>query len=103
MMRRCAIWISPGATRTKSNWSKLTPKSRACSAPMQSPDPMFTDTLELDLGSVVPSLAGPRRPQDRVPLTESKKAFKEALPSLMKSGNANKSVAVQMNGGKFRA
>ena len=67
----------------------------------QSPDPMFTDTLELDLGSVVPSLAGPRRPQDRVPLTESKKAFKEALPSLMKSGNANKSVAVQMNGGKF--
>jgi len=37
----------------------------------QSPDPMFTDTLELDLGSVVPSLAGPRRPQDRVPLTES--------------------------------
>jgi len=53
-----------------------------------SPDPLFTDTLELDLGSVVPSLAGPRRPQDRVPLTESKKAFNEALPSLMKSGNA---------------
>jgi aconitate hydratase len=66
-----------------------------------SPDPMFTDTLELDLGSVVPSLAGPRRPQDRVPLTESKKAFKEALPSLMKSGDASKSVAVQMNGDKF--
>ena len=66
-----------------------------------SPDPMFTDTLELDLGSVVPSLAGPRRPQDRVPLTESKKAFKEALPSLMKSGAATKSVAVQINGDKF--
>ncbi len=66
-----------------------------------SPDPMFTDTLELDLGSVVPSLAGPRRPQDRVPLTESKNAFKEALPSLMKSGEATKSVAVQMNGDKF--
>ncbi len=43
----------------------------------QSPDPMFTDTLELDLGSVVPSLAGSaKRPQDRVPLTESKKAFR---------------------------
>ena len=66
-----------------------------------SPDPMFTDSLELDLGSVVPSLAGPRRPQDRVPLTESKKAFKEALPSLMKSGAATKSVAVQINGDKF--
>jgi len=67
-----------------------------------SPDPSFTDTLELDLATVVPSLAGPRRPQDRVPLTESKKAFKEALPSLMKSGDANKSVAVQMNGDKFQ-
>jgi aconitate hydratase A / 2-methylisocitrate dehydratase len=67
----------------------------------QSPDPMFTDTLELDLGSVVPSLAGPRRPQDRVPLTESKKAFKEALPSLMKSGDVNKSVTVEMKGDKF--
>src|SRR4029453_11051405 len=67
-----------------------------------SPDPMFSDTLELDLGSGVPSLAGPRRPQDRVPLTESKKAFKEALPSLMKSGDVNKSVNVQLNGDKFQ-
>ncbi len=67
-----------------------------------SPEPMFSDSLELDLATVVPSLAGPRRPQDRVSLTESKKAFKEALPSLMKSGNANKSVAVQMNGDKFQ-
>ena len=66
-----------------------------------SPDPMFTDTLELDLASVVPSLAGPRRPQDRVPLTESKKAFAEALPSLMKSGDAARKVAVQMNGDRF--
>jgi aconitate hydratase len=31
-----------------------------------SPDPVFTDTLELDLGTVEPSLAGPKRPQDRV-------------------------------------
>ena len=67
-----------------------------------SPDPMFTDTLELDLGSVVPSLAGPRRPQDRVPLTESKQAFREALPSLMKSGDAAKTVNVQLNGDKFQ-
>jgi aconitate hydratase A / 2-methylisocitrate dehydratase len=66
-----------------------------------SPDPMFTDTLELDLATVVPSIAGPRRPQDRIPLTESKKSFKEALPSLMKSGAADKKVAVQMNGDKF--
>src|SRR4029434_3610258 len=67
-----------------------------------SPDPMFTDTLELDLGSVVPSLAGPRRPQDRVPLTESKQALREALPLLSKSGDAAKTVNVQLNGDKFQ-
>ncbi len=66
-----------------------------------SPDPMFTDTLELDLASVVPSISGPRRPQDRIALTDSKKAFAEALPSLMKTKNAEKKVAVQLNGDKF--
>jgi len=64
-----------------------------------SPDPLFTDTLELDLATVEPSLAGPRRPQDRVPLKESKKAFNEALPGLMKSGSADKTVSVKLNGG----
>ena len=74
MTRRCAIWISPGAIRTRSNSSKLMRKSRACSAPISRPIRCLPIRLELDLGSVVPSLAGPRRPQDRVPLTESKQA-----------------------------
>jgi aconitate hydratase len=43
------------------------------------PDPDFTDTIELDLSTVRPSIAGPKRPQDRVPLDASKKMFKEAL------------------------
>ena len=43
------------------------------------PDPVFTDTIELDLGTVVPSLAGPKRPQDRVPLSQSKEMFNTAL------------------------
>ena len=43
------------------------------------PEPVFTDTLELDLGSVVPSVAGPKRPQDRVPLTQVKTQFEGAL------------------------
>jgi aconitate hydratase len=64
-----------------------------------SPDPVFTDTLELDLAAVEPSLAGPRRPQDRVPLTKSKSAFKEALPQLLKSGDASRTVSVKLNGG----
>jgi len=43
------------------------------------PDPVFTDTLELDLGSVLPSLAGPKRPQDRVLLSNAAAEFKQAL------------------------
>ncbi len=45
----------------------------------ESPEPRFSDTLELDLGEVVPNLAGPRRPQDRVPLTDVKTTFATAL------------------------
>ena len=44
-----------------------------------SPEPVFSDTLELDLGDVVPSIAGPKRPQDRVPLADAKEAFLEAM------------------------
>ncbi|MBI2936204.1 MAG: aconitate hydratase AcnA, partial [Chloroflexi bacterium] len=42
-------------------------------------DPLYTDTLTLDMGTVEPSLAGPRRPQDRVPLTQMKSSFRMAL------------------------
>ncbi|HJW90660.1 MAG TPA: aconitate hydratase AcnA [Anaerolineales bacterium] len=44
-----------------------------------SPDPLFSDNLELDLSMVEPSLAGPKRPQDRVPLTGMKRSFRLAL------------------------
>jgi aconitate hydratase len=44
-----------------------------------SEDPVFSDLLELDLGEVEPSIAGPKRPQDRVPLSEAKEAFLEAM------------------------
>ncbi|HEY4201228.1 MAG TPA: aconitate hydratase AcnA [Devosiaceae bacterium] len=44
-----------------------------------SPDPVFTDTLELDLTTVVPSISGPKRPQDRVVLAEAKPKFAAAL------------------------
>ena len=47
------------------------------------PDPEFTSTLTLDLSAVVPSLAGPKRPQDLVPLTGLKRNFQVALPELM--------------------
>jgi aconitate hydratase len=58
------------------------------------PDPVFTDTLELDMGSVVPSLAGPKRPQDKVILTEVDDVFNADLISTYKHASA-KRVAVE--------
>jgi aconitate hydratase len=48
----------------------------------ESPEAEYSDVLSLDLGSVEPSLAGPRRPHDRVPLSRAKVAFEEALRTL---------------------
>jgi len=45
-----------------------------------SPDPVFTSTLELDLTTVVPSISGPKRPQDRIALDQAKSKFAEGLP-----------------------
>jgi aconitate hydratase len=57
----------------------------------------YTDTLELDLGTVVPSLAGPSRPQDRVNLTDVKASFHAALPKLKEAAQAaKKKVALAM-------
>ncbi len=61
------------------------------------PDPVFTDTLALDLATVEPSLAGPRRPQDRVALSGVAKAFAAELPKLAGVADAaklNRSVPV---------
>jgi len=63
------------------------------------PDPVFTDTLELDLDSVLPSLAGPKRPQDRVLLSETKTGFLAALEGeFKKPGEAAKRVPVAGTG-----
>ena len=52
----------------------------------ETPDPEYSAVLELDLGSVEPSLAGPRRPQDRVPLGDMKQSFHTTLPNLVPAG-----------------
>jgi len=54
-----------------------------------SPEPAFTDVLSLDLGQVDASLAGPRRPQDRVPLAEMKSTFQRALRAQPSEGGFN--------------
>ena len=51
------------------------------------PDPVFTDTLSLDLGEVAPSLAGPKRPQDRVLLASAKDGFLGAMTTEFKQGD----------------
>lgn len=49
----------------------------------ETPDPIFSDTLELELGTVEPSIAGPRRPQDRIPLRNAKREFRAALTAML--------------------
>jgi aconitate hydratase len=53
-----------------------------------SPEPAFTDTLSLDLATVEPSIAGPRRPQDRVRLSDAGRSFRDALSSLLPTATA---------------
>lgn len=50
------------------------------------PDPVFSDLIELDLGSVVPSLAGPKRPQDRIELTAMKESFNTIIRTPVEKG-----------------
>jgi aconitate hydratase len=51
-----------------------------------SPTPAFSSQMELDLSTVEPSLAGPKRPQDRVALSDAQSAFRDALPTYMPDG-----------------
>ena len=60
------------------------------------PDPVFSDTLELNLSEVEPTIAGPKRPQDRVLLRQAKASFEQAM-----AGQASKRVEVQSNGDRF--
>ena len=54
----------------------------------ETPDPRFSETLELDMNTVESSLAGPRRPQDRLALADVKPAFRQALADMVGPGNA---------------
>ena len=72
------------------------------------PQPEYTETMELDLGSVVPSLAGPKRPQDRVALMDMKSVFHKALGAPVKERGyeltteaVNRTAKVGTNGGSY--
>ncbi len=70
------------------------------------PDPVYSDTLELDISTVVPSLAGPKRPQDKVALSDIKPTWEKTLTQLLelsKSGKKDPSATVptELGGEKF--
>ena len=66
------------------------------------PEPLFTDTLDLDLGSILPSLAGPKRPQDRVLLSDAAEAFRSVLAGdFGKADTAQERFAVTGANGAF--
>ena len=58
------------------------------------PDPVYTDSLELDIGTVVPSLAGPKRPQDRIKLTDAASSFKDNFKEISAGRDTQKTVDV---------
>jgi aconitate hydratase len=65
------------------------------------PDPEFSDTLQLDLATVAPSIAGPKRPQDRIALDDAKASWRGTLAEYVKAGaNAEAHVPIAMNGSK---
>ena len=60
--------------------------------------PRYSEHLELDLGRVVPSIAGPKRPQDRVALSEAKSSFAKSLPTYLSDKSARNPIEVSVNG-----
>jgi aconitate hydratase len=60
--------------------------------------PRFSEYVELDLAEVVPSISGPKRPQDRISLSHSKEAFNKIIPSYLSSESAREALAVSVNG-----
>jgi aconitate hydratase len=64
-------------------------------------EPSYSDVLELDLSTVEPSLAGPKRPQDRVPLSDMKTAYNAALKPMIEGKEAVE-VPVELNGKSFK-
>jgi aconitate hydratase len=70
-----------GRPRSRSRSPRPMPRSRASGSSRAPPDPVFTDTLELDMSSVEPSLAGPKRPQDKVLLSQVDEEFRANFTS----------------------
>ena len=60
--------------------------------------PRFSEKLELELASVVPSIAGPKRPQDRITLKDAKRSYEQVLPSYFSEKTNKSKVGIELNG-----
>jgi aconitate hydratase len=61
-------------------------------------DPLYSDTLELDMGTVEPSLAGPKRPQDRIPLSKADAVYRDHLEQTVASRKSGGSASIELDG-----
>ena len=61
-------------------------------------EPRFSEYIELNLAQVVPSIAGPKRPQDRISLDHSKSAYNEIIPTYLSDKSSSKAINVSVNG-----
>ena len=61
-------------------------------------EPRFSEYIELNLAQVVPSIAGPKRPQDRISLDRSKSAYNEIIPTYLSDKSSSKAINVSVNG-----
>jgi aconitate hydratase len=62
------------------------------------PDPLYTDTLELDMGTVEPSLAGPKRPQDRIALSVADETYRKHLDDMTAGRESGGNASIELDG-----
>ena len=61
-------------------------------------EPRFSEYVELDLSEVVPSISGPKRPQDRISLSDAKRAFNEVIPTYLTPQSSHDAIQISVNG-----
>ena len=96
MRKRSPICVSPGGAPIACALVEEYTKEQGLFRTDATPDPIYTDTLDLDLATVEATLAGPKRPQDRVPLQQAKARSKSRW-----QGTAQNKSRVRNNGDKF--
>ena len=102
MIRRSSTSAAPAGPRRWSQRVDRVSKELGLFRTDDTPDPEFTSTLELDLGTVEPSLAGPKRPQDRIRLSDMRGQFASDLPKLVPAGFSLPPAAVAEGEGQQR-